>query len=147
MPDSEFHIRRARRTDFTVVMQLLAASDVPVPPPDRATLRRFRNIVKDLGGDFYLAFRGELLRGLVYATYSRQLAEAPLGRIEQLVVHGEEATSSATALLDWIKLRAAKHGCVRMHATDGAVRGVPAASLQAAGLTVQGDYRSACVVA
>ncbi len=138
MPDSELHIRRARRTDFTNVMQLLATSGMPVPLPERATLHRFRNIVNDLGGDFYLAFRGEQLDGLVYATYRRRLTMGPLARIEQLVVRaGDEA--SATALLAFILERARKRGCSELHATRSVIRGAAEETLLAAGLTAATD--------
>ncbi len=141
MSDSELHIRRARRTDFTDVMRLLATSGLPVPLPERATLHRFRNIVNDLGGDFYLAFRGEQLSGLVYGTYRRRLTTGPLARIEQLVV-GDEA--SAAALLEFILQRARKRGCSELHATRSVIRGVAEETLVRAGLTAAADGLLAC---
>jgi len=120
MSDAPIHVRRARRTDFTAVMELLATTGTPVPPPDRATLRRFRNIVKDLGGDLYLAFRSDRLVGLVHATYCRQLAGPPLARIEQLVVRAEELSIVAD-LTAWISRRAAKRGCQVLQASCEAV--------------------------
>jgi len=65
-------------------MEILASSDLPVPPPDRATLRRFRHVVADLGSDFYVATIDERLVGVVHATYARQIATYPLARIELL---------------------------------------------------------------
>ena len=62
MPEGRVHIRRGRRTDFTAVMALLAASGGTVPVPDRATLRRFRQLVADLGGDPTRAFSQPRLR-------------------------------------------------------------------------------------
>src|SRR5262249_30860791 len=78
--------RRGRRTDFVEIAGILAASEVPAPVPDRATLRRFRRIVSDLGADFYVALLDERLVGFVHVTYARQLAEAPRARVEALVV-------------------------------------------------------------
>ena len=105
-------IRRARRTDFTGVMQLLATSAVPVPPPERATLRRFRNLVNDLGTDFYLALVDGALVGLVHVTYARQLSVAPLARLEQLlVVEPFRRRGIGRMLLRFGEQRARKRGC------------------------------------
>jgi len=111
MPASDCVLRRARRTDFTAVMQLMVVAAQPVPVADRATMRRFRNMVNDLGADFYLAFRGTELVGLVFATHTRRLAVPPLVRVEQLVVSPLAESSTATALLDLVRSRAAKRGC------------------------------------
>ena len=78
--------RRGRRTDFVSTMQILASSGVPVPPPDRRVLRRFRRLVADLGADFYVAVLDGALVGFVHVTYARRLAEAPAARLEILVV-------------------------------------------------------------
>lgn len=128
-------IRRARRTDFTAVMELLATSGVPVPPADRATLRRFRNLVNDLSGDFYLAFDEDLLLGLVHATYSRQLATAPIARIETLVARAHQ-DEVAVALLLLIRERATRRGCGQVVAAHTAVNTVADAALTTAGLTL-----------
>jgi GNAT superfamily N-acetyltransferase len=112
MPEGRLRIRRARRTDFTAVMQLLTASAMPVPPPDRATLRRFRHLVADLGTDFYLASVDGTVAGLVHVTYARQLAIAPSARVDQLMVaqvfrrHG-----IGSALLAFARQRARWRGC------------------------------------
>ncbi|HUI24629.1 MAG TPA: hypothetical protein VL403_00995, partial [Candidatus Kryptonia bacterium] len=79
-------IRRGRRTDFGAVMGLLAGNAAAVPPPDRASLRRFRQLVADLGGDFYLATMDERVVGVAHVTYARQLASAPLATLATLVV-------------------------------------------------------------
>ncbi len=86
MTETAVRLRRARRTDFPAVMQLLASSGQPVPPPDRATLRRFRNLVVDLGADFYLAVVDDTVAGLIHITYARQLCAPPTARVEQLTV-------------------------------------------------------------
>ncbi len=105
-------IRRGRRTDFTATMALLAACEVPVPPPDRATLHRFRNIVADLGSDFYVALDGSRLVGLVHVTYHRRLTTAARARIDILCVHPEfRRHGLGGALLGFARKRAAKRGC------------------------------------
>jgi len=112
MHDPALHIRRARRTDFVDVMRLLADAGLTVPPPDRATLRRFRQLVADLGADVYLAFVDAALAGLVHVTYARQLVHAPLARIDHLVVAGPvRRRGVGTALLRLALARAGKRGC------------------------------------
>ena len=127
MSDQRVHIRRGRRTDFTAVMGLLATSGIPVPPPDRATLRRFRNLVADLGTDFYLAWVQASLVGLVHVTYVRQLATAARAQLDQLVVaDGFRRRGVGSALLRFVERRARQRGC-----------GLCACVLPAADLSVQ----------
>jgi GNAT superfamily N-acetyltransferase len=112
MPEERLHIRRGRRTDFTAVMGLLAAGGVAVPAPDRATLRRFRQIVADLGGDFYLASVDDVVVGLVHVTYARQLAAPPSALLDQLVVVPTyRRRGIGSALLAFVERRARQRGC------------------------------------
>lgn len=127
MADPQPQIRRARRTDFTAVMALLAIAGVPVPPPDRATLRRFRNLVNDLSGDFYLAFVGEDLVGAVHATYCRRLSMAPVARIETLIANSP-ANDIEMLLIHWIADRARRRGCVHLQ-VEATATGVSVAVL------------------
>ena len=110
-----------------------------MPPPDRATLRRFRNVVADLGTDFYLALVDSAVAGLLHVTYARQIAAAPAARVEQLVVAVPfRRRGIAATLLRFAQQRAGQHGC-------GALLCVPADGAVAArhflekhGLTAQG---------
>ena len=112
MGELRVHIRRGRRTDFTAVMGLLAAGGVAVPAPDRATLRRFRQIVADLGGDFYLASVDDVVVGLVHVTYARQLAAPPSALLDQLVVVPTyRRRGIGSALLAFVERRARQRGC------------------------------------
>jgi GNAT superfamily N-acetyltransferase len=112
MSDTRVRIRRGRRTDFTAVMRLLAASGTAVPPPERITLRRFRHLVNDLGADFYLALVDGQLAGLVHVTYARQLAAAPAARIERLLVTATLRRGGiGTTLLRFAQQRARRRGC------------------------------------
>jgi GNAT superfamily N-acetyltransferase len=108
-------IRRGRRTDFIAVMEILALSELPVPPPDRATLRRFRHVVADLGSDFYVATIDERLVGVVHATYARQIATYPVARIELLVVAPDARRQEVgRSMVHHIATRARKRSCVRL---------------------------------
>jgi GNAT superfamily N-acetyltransferase len=112
MPVVHLHIRRGRRTDFTAVMGLLAASGFPTPPPDRAALRRFRHIVADLGADFYLALVDGDLAGLVHVTYARELAMGQRAGLDQLLVaEAFRRRGIGTALLEFAQRRAQGRGC------------------------------------
>jgi len=143
MPEIQVHIRRGRRTDFTAVMQLLAASRGAVPPPDRATLRRFRNLVNDLGADFALALVDGALAGLVHVSYARQLPVLPLARLEQLLVAEPfRRQGVGTALLAYVRQRARRRGCSALSGVlrpgDSAARGLAEkAGLRPAGECLQ----------
>jgi GNAT superfamily N-acetyltransferase len=115
MPDPRIRIRRSRRTDFTAVMQVLAGGATPLPPPDRATLRRFRHIVADLGADFYVAAVDGTLAGLVHVTYARQLPSLAAARLEQLLVAVPfRGRGVGSALLAFAQQRARRRGCTTL---------------------------------
>ncbi len=115
MPDLHVHIRRSRRTDFTAVMSLLATCGIPVPAPERATLRRFRQIVADLGADFYLAEVDGKLAGLVHVTYARELPVGQRAALNQLLVaEGFRRHGVGTALLEFAQARAQGRGCTAL---------------------------------
>jgi N-acetylglutamate synthase-like GNAT family acetyltransferase len=113
-------LRRARRTDFVAVMKVLASNDLPVPPPDRATLRRFRRLVADLGGDFYVAVSGEQVVGFVHVTYTRQLATAARARVEALAVQSDcHGRGIGSSLLELAGRRAHRRGCADLRCETG----------------------------
>jgi GNAT superfamily N-acetyltransferase len=118
MTDLSIRVRRGRRTDFIDVMRLLA-NGTPTPPvPDRATLRRFRHIVADLGGDFYLALVDGRLAGCVHVTYARQLAAAPRASLGVLVVSpAYRRHGIGSKLLAFAQQRAEKRGCAVLQCT------------------------------
>jgi GNAT superfamily N-acetyltransferase len=140
MPDLRVRIRRARRTDFTAVMQLLAASGVAVPPPDRATLGRFRHIVADLGADFYLAVVDGTLAGLVHVTYARQLSSPPHARLDELVVTEPfRGRGIGSALLAFAQDRARQRGCDTLSCVHPAADASARRFLEKAGLRPMGE--------
>jgi N-acetylglutamate synthase-like GNAT family acetyltransferase len=115
MIDRPIRIRRGRRTDVAAVMELLAAAGIPVPPPDRAMLRRFRNLVADLGADFYLATIDERIAGVAHVTYARQLTTAPLATVATLVVADwARRRGVGTALLRFAAERAQRRTCTAL---------------------------------
>lgn len=104
--------RRGRRTDLFAILKILAASELTTPVPDRATLRRFRRLVADLGSDVYVALLEERLVGFIHVTYARQLADAPRGRVEALVVAPEARGRGVGASLAALaRRRAERRGC------------------------------------
>jgi ribosomal protein S18 acetylase RimI-like enzyme len=112
MTEVRVHVRRGRRTDFTAVMRLLANAAIAVPPPDRATLRRFRNLVADLGADFYTASVDGELVGLVHVTYARQLTRPPRATLDWLLVDRAcRRRGVGSALLAFVRQRARQRGC------------------------------------
>lgn len=96
-------------------MRVLAESGRPVPPADRATLRRVRHVVADLGTDLYVAEMDAQLAGLVHVTYARQLAAPACARLELLLVRPVvRRRGVGTALLALAMRRAERRGCARM---------------------------------
>lgn len=90
-------------------------SDLPMPPPDRATLRRFRRVVADLGNDLYVATIDERLIGAVHCTYARQISTNPLARMELLAVSPHARRQGVgTALVRHLEGRARQHACARV---------------------------------
>src|SRR5689334_15065635 len=82
--------RRARRSDFDAISAIVAANGLPAPAAERAALRRFRNLVADLGADLYVAATGTQVLGVVHVTYSRRVIGGPRARLELLLVDPAE---------------------------------------------------------
>jgi GNAT superfamily N-acetyltransferase len=106
--------RRARRTDFEAVCALLSAGGVTVPEADRATLRRFRRLVADLGSDVYLALVDERVVGIVQVTYTRHLLGQE-ARLALLAVMPEQRRHGiGRSLAGLAAARARRRGCARV---------------------------------
>jgi GNAT superfamily N-acetyltransferase len=108
--------RRVRRTDFDAIWTMLTASGIAVSTaPDRATLRRFRRVVADLGVDLYVAEADGRPLGLVHIAYTRRLAGAPEAQLELLVVVPEARRHGvATELAAFAAARARRRGCAAL---------------------------------
>src|SRR5262245_60841024 len=138
--DFRVRIRRGRRTDFVAVMQVMAASGIAVPPADRVTLRRFRNIVADLGNDLYVAAIDGALAGLVHVTYARQLTAQPRARLDQLVVADAfRRRGVGSALLALVEERARRRGCALLSCALPSAAGPAREFLYKAGLQPRGE--------
>lgn len=107
--------RRMRRADFEAVSALLAANGLAAPAPDRAALRHFRRLVADLGADVYVAEIDARVVGLVHVTYQRRLNDAPLARLELLVVAPEaHRRGVGRGLATLAAQRAQRRGCTKL---------------------------------
>ena len=104
----EVAIRRVRRTDFTAVCRLAANADLPVPAPERATLRRFRRMVADLGSDLYVASENSRPVGFIHVSYTRDLLSGCRGYLVALL---SERESIGELLLRTANDRAKRRGC------------------------------------
>src|SRR5690606_37978805 len=81
-----------------------------LPPPDaeRATLRRFRNIVGDLGCDFDVATRLGRIHGFVHVAYARDLLAGNRASLLALVADSAEVRAK---LFDSALVRARERHC------------------------------------
>lgn len=107
--------RRARRTDFDAIREILLASALPDLNSQRGGRRRFRNLVADLGADLYLAEIDGRVQGLVHITYSRHLLGETRARIELLAVApAVRGRGAGRSLLALAAARARKRGCAAL---------------------------------
>ncbi len=112
---ARYKIRRGRRLDFTAVMELLADGVRPAPPPDRASLRRFRRIAADLGSDLYVAETDGRPVGVLHVSYVRQLNSGQRARVEQLAVaEPHRGLGLERQLLDFAFARARRRACASL---------------------------------
>jgi ribosomal protein S18 acetylase RimI-like enzyme len=140
MPAPFYRIRRAQRTDFVDVMRLFSAADTPLPPPSRATLRRYRNLVNDLGSDLYLATVDAQVVGLVHVTYARRVSQPSCARVETIVVaEAWQRRGIGTALLQFALRRARKRGCAFLSCTVTSNQEAARPLLTRAGLRAVGE--------
>lgn len=125
-------------------MQLLTTGGAPAPLPERRTLRRFRDIVNDLGGDLYVALIDGDLGALVHVTYARRLALAPRARIEQLLVEERfRRRGVGTALFALVRERAIRRGCGTLDCSVPPRSALAAAFLEKVGLRQDGQLFAA----
>jgi GNAT superfamily N-acetyltransferase len=133
-------IRRGRRTDLSAVMRLVAESGSAMPPPDRATLRRFRQLVADLGADFYLATVDERVVGVAHVTYARQLLSGPQATLSTLLVANDSQRQGiGTALLRFAIERARKRACISLRCALAGEARTGARLLEQAGALAAGQ--------
>jgi GNAT superfamily N-acetyltransferase len=133
------HLRRCRRTDFVEVMRLLSNDASPAPIPDRRTLRRFRGIVNDLGGDLYVALVDDRLVGLVHVTYTRQLTLTPRAQLDRLIVDPEHRSHGVgSALFELALRRAIGRGCGTLQCSAPPAEGPAARFLTRVGMRPEG---------
>ena len=106
--------RRARRGDFAAIDALLRTAGAPESAPDRATLRRFRRLVADLGADLYVAATDARLLGVVHVTYARTLT-GQRAHLELLAVAGDARRRGVgRGLVLLAAQRARRRGCAAL---------------------------------
>jgi N-acetylglutamate synthase-like GNAT family acetyltransferase len=109
MPQSAVKIRRGKRTDFPMLLQLLA----PITPQeaDKAQVRHWRRIAADPTHDFYVAEQEGTVRGMVLVSYIRGLTYRGWQAILDLVAPVSALRDVGFALLNFAKARAQQRGC------------------------------------
>ncbi len=89
---------------------------MPSPAHDRAGLRRYRNIIADLGCDFDVAGARDRVRGFVHITYARDLHSGNRGQLLALV---SDAADVRDALLAAALARATRRRCSDLTVSPG----------------------------
>jgi len=134
-----FTHRRVRRRDFAALVGLYAASGLPAPVPDRATLRRFRRIVADLGVDFYVAVERERIVGMIHVVYTRHLGDGLHAEVIAWLVDSQRRRLGVgAALLDLATQRARKRQCQTLTIAPGVAADAIAPALLRRGWQVPG---------
>lgn len=111
-----FRVRRVRRGDFGAIVKLLAKNGLATAAADRSGLRRFRNVVADLGSDFDVAATRNGVIGFVHLTYSRDLLMGNRAHLLALVTDSPEVCE---ALLKSATERASRRHCRDITLTPG----------------------------
>ena len=116
MPQGAVKIRRGRRTDFPMLLQLLA----PAVPQEtgKAQVRYWRRVASDPIHDFYVAEQGGIVRGMVLVSYIRGLTSQGCRAILDLVVPVSVLCDIGLLLLNFAKTRAQQRGCHRIMVWD-----------------------------
>jgi N-acetylglutamate synthase-like GNAT family acetyltransferase len=109
MPQGAVKIRRGRRTDFPLLLQLLA----PAAPQEtgKAQVRYWRRVASDPTHDFYVAEQGGIVRGMVLVSYIRGLTSQGCRAILDLVAPVSVLCDIGLLLLNFAKTRAQQRGC------------------------------------
>lgn len=109
MPQGAVKIRRGKRTDFPLLLQLLAST---APQEiDKAQVRYWRRVASDPIHDFYVAEQGGIIRGMVLVSYIRGLTSQGWRAIVDLVAPVSAVCDIGLLLLNFAKTRAQQRGC------------------------------------
>lgn len=115
LPGSEIRVRRCRRHDLAPVRALLGVE------PDGRFERLFARLVRDLGGELYVAENGagEIV-GVVSVRYARSLAWSGMAAILDEARTRRPADAPLLAeLVAFAEVRARRRGCRRLTAWVG----------------------------
>jgi GNAT superfamily N-acetyltransferase len=122
LPGTQVRVRRCRRHDLSPVRALLGVE------ADGRFERLFARLVRDLGGDLYVAedVAGEIV-GLVSLRYTRSLAQRGMAAIlDQARAQGGADAPLLDGLVAFAEARARRRGCHHLTAwvdeRDGALR-------------------------
>lgn len=109
MLQSAVKIRRGKRTDFPMLLQLLAPT--ASQETEKAQVRHWRRVVSDPSHDFYVAEQGGTVRGMVLVSYIRELTSQGWRAILDLVAPVSALCEIGLLLLNFAKTRAQQRGC------------------------------------
>ena len=109
MPQGPVTIRRGHRTDFPLLLQLLAPP--AVQKRDKTQVRYWRRIASSPIHDFYVAEQEGIVCGMVLVSYIRSLTSQGWQAILDLVAPVSALRDAGLPLLTFAKIRAQQRGC------------------------------------
>jgi N-acetylglutamate synthase-like GNAT family acetyltransferase len=109
MPQGPVTIRRGKRTDFPLLLQLLAPT--ALQERDKAQVRHWRRVASSLLHDFYVAEQEGTVCGMVLVSYIRSLTSQGWRAILDFVAPVSALDNVGLLLLTFAKTRAQQRGC------------------------------------
>jgi len=109
MPQGPVTIRRGKRTDFPLLLQLLAPT--ALQERKKAQVRYWRRIASSPLHDFYVAEQEGAVRGIILVSYIRGLTTQGWRAILDLVAPVSALREVGLLLLTFAKTRAQQRGC------------------------------------
>lgn len=109
MPQGPITIRRGQRTDFPLLLQLVAPTTVQ--KIEKAQMRYWRRVASSPTHDFYVAEQDGTVRGMILVSYIRSLTMQGWRAILDFVAPVSALSEVGLVLLTFAKTRAQRRGC------------------------------------
>ncbi len=112
-------VRRARRSDFECIRELLGAGG---HAHERRARKRFRKLVSSLAQDLYVAQDGEAVCGAVLIAYVKEADGRPAALVRWLRTSGQRLEETFDLLVTCAECRARLRGSAQIEISAAAVQ-------------------------